>query len=198
MPTPPAPPDAIREPAPLGGTDETVGAAIDLEAERLRFREILECMPDHVLLLDRDGRIAYVNPALSRDLGVPAETLTGRPLEELEGTAPEFEPVRRELYRVLEVGEPLAGERTATGPTGARTYSYTMTPLTGPDGRVTAVMLTSRDVTPLTEAQTALAESEAKYRHLVELGAGRDPDPPGRGDRLRKPGGRRPPRRRRP
>ena len=44
-----------------------------------------------------------------------------------------------------------------------------MTPLSGPDGGVTSVMLTSRDVTSLVEAQTALAESEAKYRNLVEL-----------------------------
>ena len=53
------------------------------------------------------------------------------------------------------------------------------------------------DVTTQVQAEVSLAESEAKYRNLVELRAGRDPDRPGRGDRLREPGGRRPRRGRR-
>jgi PAS domain S-box-containing protein len=162
------PPDAIPETLPCrtGGTDGSPNGA---EVERTRFREILERMPDHVVLFDRDERVLYVNPALAMDLGIPAETLVGRAPAELGFATPEFEPFRREYHRVLETGEPIAGERTAVTPAGRRVYSYTMTPLSGPGGDVASVMLTSRDVTPLVEAQTALAESEAKYRNLVEL-----------------------------
>ncbi len=168
MSTPSIPPDGIPEPAPLYGGDGAAATANAAE-ERLRFRDVIEHMPDHVLLIDRDGRIAYVNEALARDLGIPAEQLVGHTPEERGFTAPEFDPLRRAFRRVLEAGEPIAGDVTATTPTGLRTYSYTVTPLSGLDGGVTSVMLTSRDVTSLVEARTSLAESEEKYRNLVEL-----------------------------
>ena len=168
MSTPSSPLDAISEPASSCGNNGATATANAAE-ERLRFREILERIPDHVLLLDRDGRIAYVNAALARDLGSPAEHLIGHTPEERGFTSPEFDSLRRDFRRVLEGGEPIEGNITLTMPTGIRTYSYTMTPFPGPDGGVTSVMLTSCDVTSLVEARSSLAESEEKYRNLVEL-----------------------------
>ena len=149
MPTPSAPPDATPGPAPPFRTEGTDAVANDFEAERQRLGEILGRMPDHVILFGRDERIEYVNPAMARDLGVPAETLTGRLPAELGFGGPELDPFRLEFRRVLETGEPVTGEATDPGLWGGRSYSYTMTPLSGPDGRVASVMLTSRDVTPL-------------------------------------------------
>ena len=44
---------------------------------------LLEALPDTVVVADRDGRVAYVNPAVRRLLGHEPGALTGRPLQVL-------------------------------------------------------------------------------------------------------------------
>ncbi|RMD77981.1 MAG: PAS domain-containing protein [Gammaproteobacteria bacterium] len=54
-----------------------------LEAARAHLDQILDCLPDPMLVADRHGRIERVNAALQRLLGYQAAELQRRPLAEL-------------------------------------------------------------------------------------------------------------------
>jgi len=102
----------------------------ELKAERDRVSGILSGMQEGVLLLDRDGRVALVNPALCEMLLLPSDAQGKTPLEvirhaELKGLLDEVvehdEAHSREIdlgglkpRRLLVRAAPLAGEQGGT------------------------------------------------------------------------------------
>ncbi|MEW6489275.1 MAG: PAS domain-containing protein [Thermodesulfobacteriota bacterium] len=80
-------------PGPAGAPWRAYCALVDVsdrkraeaEAERLRRRTelILDCAGEGIVGVDREGRIAFANPAAARLLGWPAAELVGHPMGDL-------------------------------------------------------------------------------------------------------------------
>ena len=147
------------------------------------FQDIFANSPNPYMVLDREFRYLEANRAYAEAVGRPREALIGRGLFELfPGTADEHGRsqagvLRASLERVLATGErdvlaliPYAIE-TPT-PHGVvqetRFWSATHTPLKDADGRVTAILQHTTDVTELQRLRAAVRGDGATPAQLEE------------------------------
>lgn len=132
-----------------------------------RYRTLAESAEDFIYIIDRQGRVEYLNAAAARLFGLQPQDLLGRRVAELfaPGT---FDRQRRNLERVLQSGQPIAiTDKTVVGRREIW-QETTLIPLRDDAGQVRAVMGVSRDVTARLRAEEALRESEERYRTLAE------------------------------
>jgi PAS domain S-box-containing protein len=131
--------------------------------------ELLDQLADIVVEFESDGRIAFVNRAVEREIGLPPRFLTGRSFFEI--VAPEDrERLLAEFRKLVESG----GERTLAfhvmrhdGLRIALDSSFRAYATADGESRVTAVC---RDVTHRASATTVDLLRHAQYRALVESG----------------------------
>ena len=83
------------------------------EQEHL-LQKVLQESPGGVVTLDLDGRVATVNPAAERLLGLGRDQLIGRKLDEVQV------PVAQELAEMLIAAGPATAAGRTTGPRGER------------------------------------------------------------------------------
>ena len=105
------------------------------------FRVLVETAPDLIGVLDRDQRYVYVNPALERAAGRPADGLIGGRADEAM-TPDEARAWREAVDDVLRTGRERAVEHTLETPAGPRRFAATIAAL--PEARVCVVW---RDIT---------------------------------------------------
>ncbi|MFA5267039.1 MAG: PAS domain S-box protein [Methanoregula sp.] len=166
----------ITQSLPDGSEKRISGTMQDItarkQAEQLlresedRYRKLVEISPDAVLL-HRDGKIIYVNPAAVRIAGAgSSDELTGRNI--LDVVAPEFrDSVQTNITRDL------AGETTP--PMELRILRVDKKPVmvegrgvsTFIDG-MPAVLVALNDITDRYQAGLALKKSEERYRSVFE------------------------------
>jgi len=136
-------------------------------AEAKSFTDsILGAMSDVIVVIDRAGRIASLNPALLRLLDLTAETLTGRPISDLfHGPSPEFiacltgaQPGEGVSDREVQLRD-AAGEPVPV--------ALNCTPLRGAGGRIEGAVMVGRPVGELRRAYEALnsAHNELNLAH---------------------------------
>jgi PAS domain S-box-containing protein len=148
---------------------ETVAIMLAHAIERRRgedqFRTLVENAADPIARLNQELRIEYVNPAVERTTGTPAESLIGRSTTELgmilEPLLPTYELLLRQVRRS---GREQALEVKARTPLGERIFESRVVPEPGPDGAVQSLLTISRDVT---EHRRAEANLSAVYQQLV-------------------------------
>ena len=139
-----------------------------LRASEERYRSMLNTSPDAVGLIDLEGRIQMVSPAVLALLRCQDEAdLLGRPLTDF--LVPEDGP--RALRRI---GEILAGlPPSPTEYTGLRPDGTTVAVevnsqfIRGADGRPTELVLVIRDITERKRADEALRMSEERHRSIL-------------------------------
>jgi diguanylate cyclase (GGDEF)-like protein/PAS domain S-box-containing protein len=133
------------------------------------LRELVDHTIGIVFVRDADdGRFLLVNKAFEELLGLSSAEILGRTAHELfpADVADEF---RRHDRIVLTTRAASTTEATAPDGNGIpHRFVARKIPLSGPDGTPYAVAGFSTDVTELTHAREALAESEERYRALVE------------------------------
>lgn len=143
-----------------------------LRERALRAREaellvITDSMPGPVSRVDRHGRYLFANLAYSDWFGLAPSEVVGRTHQEVLG---------EELYGRIEgkVRRALAGERVTYlepthSPDGQTRWGLvTLVPDRDPDGAVQGHFTIVQDVTAAEEQRRAHAESEVRYRRLVE------------------------------
>lgn len=140
-----------------------------LASEREFLGSILDNAGMLVGVVDRDGRLVRVNREFERLTGWAPHELLGRRLEEALLPAEERAAVAGVLERVLDAGAPVTFSNDfVTRAGGRRTLEWVNTVVRDEDGRPTHVVGIGRDVTERRRIAAALAESEARYRQLVE------------------------------
>lgn len=156
--------------ARLGGNDELarLGRALDrlaenlrstlseLRAERDRQDDILRGMQEGVLLLDRERRVAHVNPALRNLLALSADVVGRMPIEIIRNAG-----LTELLNDAFDRGEPMSRELELSGPVPARVL-VRITPLAGPRGGLLAVFV---DVTNVRHLETVRQQFVANASH---------------------------------
>jgi PAS domain S-box-containing protein len=120
-----------------------------LTAENRRFADLLDAVPDHMLLQDADGRLIYVNRATAE----PAKLSTGLSRDELLGQRLiDFHPDKKfgqhidELLKRVRNGDSVTEEFILPSPEGGRWHQHHLRPIFGPDGKVEAIATSSRDI----------------------------------------------------
>jgi PAS domain S-box-containing protein len=138
-----------------------------LQESEGRYRLLAETTQDMIYVIDRDGRVEYINAAAAQALGKQPQNVIGKAHADL--FPPEIaEGQWRSLQKVFESGEPFSTESRLIFPHGAMWVSAQLVPFRREGGKVTAVMGVSRDLTERKRAEEALRESEERYRNLFE------------------------------
>jgi len=159
--------EAARERAQLRLRDQ---AAAQWVASEARFRTLLESAPDAIVISRRDGHIMFVNAQAERLFGYGRDELIGQPAELLVPERLREKHIRhREDYavepraRAMGAGLELAGRRKD----GTEVpVEISLSPLHTEEGLLVTSMI--RDVTDRRHAETALRESEARFRSVFE------------------------------
>jgi PAS domain S-box-containing protein len=151
-----------------------------LHAKEQEFRAIVENAPDQIIRYDRKFRRSYVNPAVARAYGLPAEALIGKPIGSviqdagLDVKEGELAQLRQLIAAVFDTGELYEYEMSWPSPAGRRYYSVRFFPELDLGGSVVNVLGISRDVTERKRAEEQLKQSEsqlAEAQRLAHIGS---------------------------
>jgi PAS domain S-box-containing protein/putative nucleotidyltransferase with HDIG domain len=133
------------------------------------FQQFFNGSPDGVILIGPDGSIRAANPAQAAMYRYSSpDDLVGKHAITL--VAPPCRDRSAEVMRLRLAGELTpAVEYELLRSDGTTFYGETTaTVLRGPDGKVTGYVCTTRDTTERKRAETALQESERRYRDLYD------------------------------
>ncbi|WP_455449865.1 PAS domain S-box protein [Natrinema thermotolerans] len=149
---------ALLEPAV-----ENVRTRRDLAASKRRYRTLVESFPNGVVtLVDEDLTYRTVGGEPTAVAGVTAAEIEGESVRDAipESLADELVP----RYEAALEGESSSFEATSNG----RVYDFHIVPVRDDGGEPTAAIGMSQDVTERDEYERQLAESEQRYRTLID------------------------------
>jgi two-component system CheB/CheR fusion protein len=134
-----------------------------LRASEERFRTLADNAHDSIARFDRNGRYVYVNPFISRTLGLPTEAILGKTAEEL-GRNAGTESWETRLREVFSSGQSQRFDRRSVE---GRWYDAQLIPEFH-GSEVTTVLAISRDITDRKRAEAALQEGHARTTAILE------------------------------
>ncbi|MGH2575204.1 MAG: PAS domain S-box protein, partial [Ignavibacteria bacterium] len=138
-----------------------------------KMETLIEATTDAVLFKDGEGRWLLINSAAADLLGLENTDYTGKTDAELA----ELSPYSRNAlltfsqtdYRAWENKKATVNEETLQTKDGARVILETIkVPVYNSDGSRKGLVIVGRDVTARKEAETAISQSEEKYRNLAK------------------------------
>ncbi len=135
----------------------------ELDERNKRFISILEHIPDHILLLDRDLKIEYANYASP---GLTVDELIGIPLDTYVEIERQDE-IKSILEGVFKTGTPAHYFTTYNKPDGKCIYYESAVAPRFVDDKIEGLTLIARDITERLETEKALRESEEKLSNII-------------------------------
>ncbi len=170
--------EAVLVPDPLGRPLHWQGVLVDVTARKTaeaalrhseeRFRALVHNSYDVVIVLDSAGTRKYISPSIERLLGHAPDDLLGRSPEDL--VHPDDMPALAEAIEwcMRGVQETPAFElRLRHRDGGWRHFEVIATNLLD-EPNVSGIVLNSREITARKDAETALRESEERFRAVWE------------------------------
>jgi len=144
-----------------------------LRASEERFRALVENSSDGIILLDRDGRVFYASPAVTRILGYDVDEVVG--LDAFNLIHPDDFDYAREHFNAVSAvgGRPILTESRSRHKDGSWRYLALLWGNRLDDPAVHAIVLNYRDVTERRrsqEEQRRLEEQLEQGRRINSLG----------------------------
>jgi len=138
-----------------------------LKESEERWRSLAENVPDYITIINRDGKILFVNHTA---MGFVKKEVVGSSVYDY--TPPEYSVIlKKKIEEAFRNSKSAKLEVRGVGTKGTgftRWYEDYIAPITR-NGRVDKVLVVIRDITERKKAEEALKESEEKYRNMVEL-----------------------------
>jgi two-component system phosphate regulon sensor histidine kinase PhoR len=132
--------------------------AAEINEMRDLFERVIESMSEALFLLDSSGRIARVNRAAARLIGVDREELIGKPFADACGTT-DVPTTPKDLLERASSGTLTHYETTLRSATGqAVPVSLSCVLARDRRGKITGVLINARDITEIFQAQQAERE----------------------------------------
>jgi len=135
-----------------------------LKESEEKWRSITKYTPDHILLMDRDAKILFINHTVP-DLTI--DEVIGKSYYNFVQKAYE-EDQRKHLNEVLETGNPCRFETGYLDKDGNQLYFEVYSGPLWKEGKVIGISNRSTDITERKKAEQKLIESEEKFRTAVE------------------------------
>ena len=143
----------------------------DLEKERRDFKLIADSSPIIVFYKDSDGRFLHVNKTFAQALNMSEEEFIGKTVYDLY-SANIAQAMTDDDREVLKSGLPkLNIEEQYESASGTRWVQTDKVPIFDDNGAAMGLVGFAQDITGRKISETALKESEEKYRSLVETAA---------------------------
>jgi PAS domain S-box-containing protein len=138
-----------------------------LKESEERYRSLAEASQDLIFMVDREGIITYVNSFAAAMLGKEPGAVIGK-AHALLFPAELANRQAAGLRRVFLSGQPARNEGPMPIYGDVRWFDHFLVPVPDATGRVVSVLGVSRDITDRRKMETALKESEERYRNVVE------------------------------
>jgi PAS domain S-box-containing protein len=142
------------------------------EQERARgFDTVLSSINDFAYTFDLEGRFTYINKALLDLWGLTLEQAVGKNFFDLKYPDELAAKLQRQIQEVIAGKTMVRDETPYESPTGEKGYfEYIFRPVLGPDGAVTVVAGSTRDITRHKNMEiAALQAAKAKDAFLANL-----------------------------
>src|SRR5664279_3728848 len=162
--------DGILVTAAIRDITKRKEAETHLAQTEARYRGLLEAAPDAMVVVNQSGEIVLLNIRAEHQFGYPRDELLGQKVKTIipEGFA------ERLIDDGLRSAVEALGQQIGTGIelSGRRKngsdfpIEIMLSPLNSPDGILVTAAI--RDITERKEAETHLAQTEARYRGLLE------------------------------
>ncbi len=148
------------------GDDALVLASFTDISERRAVELATSTLPVGMFALDRNLRIAWLNPTAVQSIGRAADQLVGRAWFDVVPCLAD----RRPYYDRAMAGEALDFDRVEMRDPAGRpvALSTSLRPIVGRDGKVSGLIIMTRDVAALQRAELRRSEAERRLAVLVE------------------------------
>jgi PAS domain S-box-containing protein len=132
-----------------------------------RYRQLVEGQTDLLVRVDRDGRFLFVSPSYCKMFNKTEDELLGRtflPLVHEDDRASTEQALKTLFVPPYEAYM----EQRAKTKDGWRWLAWKDSAVVDEDGNIVSILGLGRDITEQKKAEEALAQSEEKFRNLVE------------------------------
>ena len=160
------------------GQAAMIGASIDItESKKIeealliseeRFRAIAENIPDLIVRFDHDLRLQYANPAVIKRTGLTNESLIGKTSFEYGAELSSSKIWEKSAKEVLSSGKSQRIEQQNTWLGVPKVFDTLIVPEIDLHGKVSSVIIISRDITEKKQSENALKTSEQKLKYHLE------------------------------
>lgn len=140
-----------------------------LRQREQEFRVLVENASDIISRFDRQLRHVYVNPAIERATGIPAQDFIGKTHQDLGMPETLLSLWEQSLQRVFQTGKADEHEFGYVTPKGWQYYQSRLVPELAADGSVESVIGIARDITKKKQTEEALQKSEERFRTVFEF-----------------------------
>lgn len=140
------------------------------ERERIRLTQIIEQATELIMIMDADGTLQYVNPAVSNLMGYSVDDILG---QNIFKTAQKTQPnLRKETLTAFETGKVWTRRFTHRKKNGeTRVVETTLSPVLGASGELINILSIGRDVTKELEMENRLRQAQ-KIESIGTLAGG--------------------------